>query len=118
MSTEKSDPVEIRASGSRRKVSPPLPLKLAPTTFVLLRTFVTLHFEPAYIFPPWCVIKKIGRKKKKKTGGSAEERAGRGGGGVDGWRELLWPGSLYLGLILTPPPAQTELSFLPLTQTT
>lgn len=41
---------------------PPLSLKLAPSTFILLGNFVTLHFETAYIFPPCCII----LKKKKK----------------------------------------------------
>lgn len=54
--------------------APALSLKLAPSTFILLGNFVTLHFGTAYIFPPCCIIlKKKEERKKKKTGGSAEE---------------------------------------------
>lgn len=88
---------------------PPRSLKLAPSTFILLGNFVTLHFETAYIFPPCCIIlkkkkKKIGRKKKKQVGVLKREKRGS-------WKGEEWVGrvavarhSLYLGLSLTPPP--------------
>lgn len=108
---------------------PPLSLKLAPSTFILLGNFATLHFETAYNFPPCCIIlKKIKnknrKKEKKKTGGSAEEgeerelEGGRmGGESYCGQTAYTWVWFL-LHPLLHHLPTQTELSFLPLTQTT